>query len=118
MKWIDKYKSHLSYIYPEKVSVEKKNNYSNYLKHAINTAGFSPDKIYIVTSKNDNTYEDHILPLIEALKHKGESIVKLYHNNEFYVTKHNNAVKDSLNEIFAMLSYDLSPNNLKAILGN
>lgn len=108
VKWIDKYKSHLSYIYPENPTEEQKSVYASYLKEIIEKSIHSPKRIYIITSHNDDTYIDHIPPLILSIQNKGQSNLKTFHNDEFFVTRHNNVVKNSMNEILAILSYELS----------
>lgn len=113
VKWIDKYKPHLSYIYPENASNEQKLVYSDYLKNIITESAFYPKKIYIFTSRNDDTYNDHIPKLIDSINKRGQSLLKIFYNDEFFVTQHNNVVKHSLNEIMAVLAYELASAQVK-----
>lgn len=113
--WIVNYKPFLSYIYPEITYPGDHQKYADYLKNVIGNSDYIPRKVYILTSHNDNTYYEHIPPLIKSLQESG-TIVKVFHNDEFVVTRHNNVVKNSLNEIFAILAYELSHKNLKKIL--
>lgn len=113
VKWIDNYKPHLSYIYPENASVEQKSVYSDYLYNCISTSLFNPKKIYLITSRNDDTYSDHIPRLIEVIKEQSESKLCVYYNDDYYVTQHNNVVRNSFNEIMAVLSYELISNDVK-----
>lgn len=113
--WIRVYKPFLDYIYPQNYSDTDKEIYENYLKNIICNSEYIPKKVYLVTSRNDNTYYEHIPPLIESLTHSGTE-VKVFSNDEFVVTRHNNVVKASLNEILAILAYELSHDDLKNIL--
>lgn len=108
VKWIDKFKKHLSYIYPKDATESQKIIYSEYLKDIIKNSMHSPKRIYIITSHNDDTYTDHIPPLINSITNRGDSILKVFHNDEYFVTRHNNVVKNSMNEILTILSYELS----------
>lgn len=107
-KWIERYKPHLSYIYPSKCSAEEKKMYATVLSRQIEGAIHAPDQIYIVTSRNDETFQDHIPPLLGALNRKARSKVNVFYNDEIFVTRHNNVVKNSMNEIFAILAYELA----------
>jgi len=113
VKWIDNYKPHLSYIYPTNATSTQKEVYSNYLGHTISNSIHSPEKIYIITSRNDDTYKEHIKPLLQCLSDKNESKVCIFYNDEYYVTQHNNVVKNSMNEILAILSYEISSEKIK-----
>ncbi|MCW0952938.1 hypothetical protein OIT44_02485 [Weissella ceti] len=113
--WIQVYKPFLDYIYPENYTVEDREFYANYLDNVIKDANYVPKKVYLITSKNDNTYYEHIPQLVTALEKSGTEL-KVFHNNEYVVTRHNNVVKNSLNEILAILSYELSHEDLKNML--
>lgn len=114
IKWIDKYKPHLSYIFPENASVEQKKVYSNYLGNVIRESVHAPKKIYLFTSRNDETYADHIPDLIKAINSKGMSKLNVFHNDELCVTRHNNVVKNSMNEILSALTFELSSDDVKS----
>lgn len=116
VKWIEKYKPHLSYIYPENATEEQKKVYSNHLGKIIKESIFSPKRIYLITSRNDDTYSHHIPPLLTCLNDKGESNVNVFYNDECFVTQHNNVVKNSLNEILAFLSFEISSPSVQKML--
>ncbi|WP_025148785.1 hypothetical protein [Bacillus sp. H1a] len=109
--WISKYKPFLDYILPENPSQKDKEYYAHYLKNVIECSISKPN-VYVVTSHNDNTYNDHIPQLIETLEIKGIE-PKIYHNDEYTVTRHNNVVVNSMNEIFAILSIVLSDKDIR-----
>ncbi|WP_426940671.1 hypothetical protein ACQCPO_30770 (plasmid) [Bacillus mycoides] len=111
--WISKYKPFLDYILPEKPSQKDKEYYANYLKNVIETSINKPN-VYVVTSHNDNTYNDHIPQLIKTLEGKGIK-PKIHHNDEYVVTRHNNVVVNSMNEILAILSVVLSDKDIRNI---
>jgi len=108
VKWIDKFKKHLAYIYPENANESQKLIYSTYLHEIISNSIRIPKRVYLITSHNDDTYKDHIPPLISAITNRGGCRLKVFHNDEYFVTRHNNVVKNSMNEILAILSYELS----------
>lgn len=116
VKWIEKYKPHLSYIYPENPTSEQKAVYSRHLKNVIEHSIFSPKRIYLITSRNDDTYTHHIPPLLKSLEVKSESEVNVFYNDEHYVTQHNNVVKNSLNEILMFLSYELASESAQRLI--
>ena len=72
-----------------------------------------PGRIYLVTSRNDETYSDHIPHLIDAINYMKRSKLIVFHNDEMYVTRHNNVVKNSLNEIMFFISSELVSSRLK-----
>ncbi|MGN7312581.1 hypothetical protein ACTHQ4_15905 [Alkalicoccobacillus gibsonii] len=111
---IENYKPFLKYILPERFSAADKKFYADYLKNIILNSVNIPDNIYIVTSHNDETYAEHITPLLKTLKQKGLK-PHVFHNDEYAVTRHNNVVTNSLNEIFAILSVTLSDEKIKKL---
>lgn len=113
VKWIDKFKSHLSYIYPKEASDSDKEFYSEHLGEVIRRTLTPPGMIYLVTSRNDETYSDHIPHLIDAINYMKRSKLIVFHNDEMYVTRHNNVVKNSLNEIMFFISSELVSSRLK-----
>lgn len=113
VKWIDKYKPHLSYIYPENAGESEKRIYANILGDAISSSIKYPKRVYIFTSRNDETFSDHIPKLLHSLEEKGCSKVMISYNDEVFVTRHNNVVKNSMNEILSALTYELSSQDVK-----
>jgi len=113
VKWIDKYKPHLSYIYPENATDDDKNVYSTYLERVIRKSVHAPKTIYLFTSRNDETFSDHIPDLLIALKEKSRSRIHVSYNDETCVTRHNNVVKNSMNEILLALTYEVSSDEAK-----
>lgn len=113
VKWIDRYKRHLSYIYPEDASHDDKVFYSVHLRDTIRNSLFYPNRIYLVTSRNDETYSDHIPPLINEINSMGRSKLTVFCNDESYVTRHNNVVKNSMNEIMYFVSRELTLKTLE-----
>ncbi len=109
--WIDKYKPFLKYMLPKDITEEVKSYYSHYLDGIISKSPNKPN-VYIVTSHHDNTYDDHIPFLLSTLDSK-KIRYYIYHNDEFVVTRHNNVVVNSLNEILTILGSVLSPPSVK-----
>lgn len=99
--WIINYKRHLMYIMPDEVTETVKDTYKNHLRDKIRMSGVAP-KVSIISSHHDNTYKEHIPALLEELDKKG---IKPYvfWNDENYVTRHNNVVRNSLNEIYYVI---------------
>lgn len=56
-------------------------------------------KVTLITSHNDNSYYEHIPPLISLFKEKGVQYICIC-NDELYITRHNNVVANCLNEIY------------------
>ncbi|MDM5190891.1 hypothetical protein QUF99_27225 [Bacillus sp. DX4.1] len=71
--------------------------------------------VYLVTSQHDNLYDDHIVPLVEAINENGSNLF-IYGNNEMYVTRHNNVVVNTMNEILAILSMLLCDDKIKTFV--
>ncbi|MFJ8355604.1 hypothetical protein ACIQ69_19875 [Bacillus paramycoides] len=109
--FIEQYKSFLTYILPETITEETKAFYNNYLGNVIKNSRYTPN-IYLITSRHDNLYDDHILPLVEAINETGSNLF-IYENNETYVTRHNNVVVNTMNEILAILSMLLCDDKIK-----
>lgn len=107
VKWIDRYKSYLSYIYPDNATIDDKVLYSVHLRDVIRNSLHHPSRIYLVTSRNDETYLDHIPQLVMEINSVKKSELIVYHNDESYVTRHNNVVRNSMNEILYFLSCEL-----------
>lgn len=106
MAWIENYKPFLSYLLPEDADRKIKRFYSSYLENVIKNSRYKPN-VYLVTSINDETYEDHIPQLVSALKEKDIN-TKIYSNDEIFVTRHNQVAKNSMNEILAFISHCVS----------
>jgi len=114
--WIYKYKPHLTYILPNNPSDEDKKFYKNYLKNTILQSEHRPD-VYLITSKNDNTHDDHIPQLLETLAMKNITPYVYYNNNDF-VTRHNNVVINSMNEILTILGMLLCDEKVRSFWSN
>lgn len=111
---IKKYKPFLKYIMPENYNEEDKTFYADYLKNTILNSTYKPDNVYIVTSHNDESYYENIPQLRETLEKRG-IVPKIYHNDEFVVTRHNNVVANSMNEILTILGFVLSDRKIKVL---
>ena len=98
LQWIEKYKPHLRYILPDEITPEIKEKYSTYLKNTIVLSKTKKPKVCIITSHNDNTYEDHIPALIQDLEACNVDY-EVWYCDELYITRHNNVVVNSMNEI-------------------
>lgn len=101
--WIMKYKPHLKYIMPDEITNETILLYKNYLANVMNHFyGIQPN-IVILTSRNDNTYEEHIPLLLDVLEKK-KFKYEIVYNDELYITRHNNVVKNSINYLYYYIS--------------
>lgn len=100
--WITRYKPHMAYIFPKEMSETVVEKYTNYLKRTIENYVGSTPKVTIITSHNDNTYEEHIPALLESLKGSGIN-PEVWYNDELYITRHNNVVINSLNTVYYVI---------------
>lgn len=96
--FIIKYKPFLSYIMSSNVDEEEGITFSSKLTNLIKTSSYHP-KVFLLTSHNDNLFTDNIPILLESIKFNGCPYEVIY-NDECYVKRHNEVVKNSLNEIF------------------
>lgn len=105
LNWVFKYKPHMKYIFPEDIETneEKRNEYKDLLANHILSSTYRVEKVIVLTSHNDNTYSEHIPRLIETIN-KTSTKLKVIHNDEYFITRHNNVIVNSMNEIFYILS--------------
>lgn len=96
--FITKHKPFLSYIMSSDVGEEEKINYAYRLTNLIKASFYTPN-VHLLTSHSDNLFKENIPGLLEALKINGCGYGVAY-NDERYVTRHNEVVKNSLNEVY------------------
>ena len=100
--FITKHKTFLSYIMTSNVDEKEKTLYSSKLTNLIKTSYYIPD-VCLLTSHNDNLFAENIPNLLEALDLNGCHYNVIY-NDEYYITRHNEVVKNSLNEVYYCIS--------------
>lgn len=100
--FVTKYKPHLKYIFSTDEAVNTQTIYKEHLEKVIVNSVVEVREVAIITSHNDNTYAEHIPPLLNALNKKEVNYQVIY-NDEFFVTQHNNVVVNSLNWIYYII---------------
>ncbi|WP_257392412.1 hypothetical protein [Bacillus vallismortis] len=109
--YISRWKPIMFDVFPTAVNDSIKDYYNNFLKTKI-VKGYNKPNVFIVTSRKDELFEDHVVPLIETLRESG-CRPHVWENNEEYVLRHNKVVENSLNEILTMISMCLSDEKIR-----
>lgn len=113
--WIYTYKPFLTYILPANPTEDDKARYSTYLEDQMRQSVLRPERVYVISSHHDNTFQDHIPRLLEALEETGVE-ARVHLNDEYCVTRHNNVVPNSMNVIMAILSSTLVEPSVRSML--
>jgi len=109
--YIAKWKPIMFDVFPEAINGSIKAYYNDFLKTKI-TKGYDKPNIYLITSRKDELYDDHLVPLVETLKENG-CVPYVWENNEEYVLRHNKVVENSLNEILAIITMCLADEKIR-----